>query len=403
LVQEKVREKLPSLEEEVKGQPKLCKELEGIYKALDLASIRDVVKREKGITELFREVAIPVENAKKVKLEQFRREDFASKDWAASVLENYTLIGLDTSEVRPSIHYSPAFLLVNVGYQLIRYGKGEHKEGSVPFLFTVEEISEESFDQGFSEWMLEVYRLKLEREVLKELMSKELYATSPGKISVLLDESLCLSYLASRPKGYRVHVAREARSTWNMSYSRGALFAGVYYTGANGFVLSIVRGGICFNKPSCSFCMSQAKRAGRLRFLPCVKYSPVRDRFFFNRLLDVGERSPVFKVSNKVTEDFGLDVYAFYLKVEENNVVRVEFVGKCDKRRVERLHTVVLAQSILGNGYPYVLERAHEQAVVRSYERRWIYSYISRLLSERGVEGLAYTSKKERMKRGGIA
>ena len=90
---------------------------------------------------------------------------------------------------------------------------------------------------------------------------------------------------------------------------------------------------------------------------------------------------------------------SFYLKLSSDNVVRVEFPEWC-LNYVDVIRDVVLAQSIIGRGYPYVLERAHEEAYISSRERRWVLSYIDKLIRSHGGSGIVLSGKFKRKIRG---
>ena len=104
----------------------------------------------------------------------------------------------------------------------------------------------------------------------------------------------------------------------------------------------------------------------------------VQDKILMNVYLNEGERSSVFKVKSSVVDLVGLDLLAFYIKTS-GGVMRVEFPASVSDK-VDLIHCTVLAQSILGGGYPVSLQRAHEWAVLNYNDRMVIEEEIARLL-----------------------
>ena len=67
--------------------------------------------------------------------------------------------------------------------------------------------------------------------------------------------------------------------------------------------------------------------------------------------------------------------------MSRGNVLRVEFPSNILRYiDVDTIHRAVLLESIKGNGYPYILNRAHEYAVLRWTDRDEIEDYIARFM-----------------------
>lgn len=110
------------------------------------------------------------------------------------------------------------------------------------------------------------------------------------------------------------------------------------------------------------------------------------DLLLFDHLRD-GQRSARWASMSKINVDlYGPHrVQFFYLRVG-GELARVEFPAWVAERgQIDLLHTIVYDQCQRGLGYPNVLARAHEQAVIHTDERRQIHSLIERLLIQAGV------------------
>ena len=134
---------------------------------------------------------------------------------------------------------------------------------------------------------------------------------------------------------------------------------------------------------------------------PCDLANEFLDRELFQRMLSPGWRSPIYQTNSSVPrENYGDEqqVYFYYLHAGEE-IARVEvprWVAQ-DQRLLDLGHTLILDQCQRGQGYPVAISEAHEQAVVRTSDRRLFKNMMSEALEREGQ--FAYTSEKERSKR----
>jgi hypothetical protein len=90
----------------------------------------------------------------------------------------------------------------------------------------------------------------------------------------------------------------------------------------------------------------------------------------------------------------------FYLRVGRE-LARVEFPAwVADDGHLDLVHTLVYDQCKRGQGYPNVLARAHEQAVIHSDERRQLDMLIERLLLQADVPALRSTKAAAKLRPG---
>lgn len=94
----------------------------------------------------------------------------------------------------------------------------------------------------------------------------------------------------------------------------------------------------------------------------------IADSVLMRRLLQPGERSALFlhgSPRNKVFQDRNAGVYFFFLRVNEQEITRVEIPAWLaeDPRLVDSIHASVLADARL-TGYSYVLSQAHQHVTV---------------------------------------
>lgn len=133
---------------------------------------------------------------------------------------------------------------------------------------------------------------------------------------------------------------------------------------------------------------------------PCSGLHDFVDRDLFGRLLSPGERSGLFRTRSSVVREYREHAVCFFYLNVGREIARVEvpqWVAE-DAGLVGLVHAVALDQCRRGNGYPPVIQEAHEQAVISAADRQEF-----RRLVEETLEGErlpTYTSQKQESKRG---
>jgi len=143
--------------------------------------------------------------------------------------------------------------------------------------------------------------------------------------------------------------------------------------------------------------------------------SNITDAEIFSRLLEPGSRSAIFQLNSPSSNFYTgpLSLQFFYLNVGRKGkpwIVRVEINSWTadEKTNICLLHQALLDQCRLMDSqpYPYILHRAHEEAVIYLDEKDKLTSRLSYLLQQSGVviSGESYKSsaknlpKRKRMK-----
>jgi hypothetical protein len=122
-------------------------------------------------------------------------------------------------------------------------------------------------------------------------------------------------------------------------------------------------------------------------------FRALTDRALFDELLNAEHRSACFIDSSPLNEDFkkrNHEVFFFYLKTDaRGTIARVE-VPAWVARRPEllgRVHAGILDQCRSTGGFPYVLVRAHELAVITNQDRDQLEGLIQLRLLASGLGG----------------
>lgn len=103
--------------------------------------------------------------------------------------------------------------------------------------------------------------------------------------------------------------------------------------------------------------------------------------------LEEGQRSARFASMSRINVEYYGDhrIQFFYLRVGRE-IARIEFPAwVADSGGLDQLHAIVYDQCRRGMGYPNILARAHEQAVIHGTERRHLSALIERQLAQADV------------------
>ncbi|MCR8471948.1 MAG: DNA double-strand break repair nuclease NurA [Candidatus Korarchaeota archaeon] len=255
--------------------------------------------------------------------------------------EDVTIVAIDTGRFTYGPHAIINFVVINVGYWYYRYKTKFGKCANVSRLLS--DITRDVDAQ--------IRAKEFEKEVIDSLLDE----VQGEKVFVLLDECLSLGYTLSFAEDARSEMINRVVEFIDAVMRKDAIPVGIFYTGA-----SNIYGGILMLNPS-------------------VDIPRVSDVALMNRVLDQFSRSPLFAVYNRAICDKSLKILAFYIKVEEGNILRIEFPEQL-RDRVDDIHSVVAFQSILGGGYPLALQRAHDKAVLDAECRRLILEEVCRRL-----------------------
>jgi len=127
-------------------------------------------------------------------------------------------------------------------------------------------------------------------------------------------------------------------------------------------------------------------------------YRGLTDRALFGTLGD-GERSALFVRGTGANREFrarGQSIHSFYLNTG-TDVARVEvpeWVVQC-RESLDLVHTAVYDQCRFNNGYPYVLTRADEQAVILGEEREVLEAMIVQAMARHGLDWPSLSRKAQ--------
>lgn len=283
-----------------------------------------------------------------------------------------TMLAADGSQIIPSRHRQVEFGVINISTVSMRTGSGLAPKITVTSeMLDLDLLHTEA--EAASEGYIALLRDVAERGVLALEAGKE-----PAPVITLTDGGL---ELFREPKITDIYTRKLHEYVQVMSdlMDTGAITAAYVDKPGSGLVMQML--GIASASPGTS------RSADRFRGFP--------DRLLFSELLlHPGDRSAIFQIISPTVKEFTgqLALHFFYLNISKGDhpeIVRVEIPGWVanDNEKMKLLHASLVEQAwLLANPYPYVLHRAHEEAVVTFEDSSRLEDMIIAQLLKNGVK-----------------
>jgi hypothetical protein len=296
--------------------------------------------------------------------------------------ERLTLVAADGSQIYPDRHGPAFYYVINVGSIIFRHGSGQAPTvATAPRLFYREDQVYPGGEPVTSD-LVGVQRNLAEMQALAELALAE----PPGEPSRLaLSDGPLLIWLqrVQLPVGWQERVLAEYLGCLDRLRAGGVPVAGFTSRPFSAEVTALLY-----------LAQLEPDERHAVTSLAETAYRGLTDRALFG-FLQPGERSALFVRGTAANQDFraqGHEVFFFYLNTG-GDLARVEVpewvareVGQTGNTgSLELVHAAVFEQCRLNNGYPYVLTRADEQAVILGPEREVLEEMIMRTMARHGL------------------
>ncbi|PKB69194.1 MAG: hypothetical protein BZY77_06210 [SAR202 cluster bacterium Io17-Chloro-G5] len=322
---------------------------------------------------------------------------------------DWVVAAVDGSHIDVDRHLPVACYLLNFGGCVLTYGSNPNATlFSHPYLATTPEelyISDPTNSTG--EEMISGALLGLVRTVKElETLAKTVEECPPGlPVLGLVDGSLVLWGLSGH--AYRPYVSDAIINDGLLPAMKRLEKLAETRPVALAAYVSFPRSTEAVNAVRCSLCphdnvvCTQSCNNRRSTQQPCDGANEFLDRDIFQRLLEPGWRSPVYKTNSSVSResyDEAHKVYFFYVNAgEEIGRVEVPKWVANNETLLSLTHSLVWDQCQRGQGYPVAISESHEQAVVSAGDRRVFRRLLTDSLERQGLS--AATSQKDRSKR----
>jgi hypothetical protein len=299
-----------------------------------------------------------------------------------------TLIAADGSQIYPDSHGLAFYYLINVGSIIFRHGSGLAPEVATEAQLCYTEDRLYPGGMTITSEVVSVQRDLAEMRALAGLAAAEPPDGPP--CLALADGPLVLWF-------QRPNVSEEEQAQILADYLQG--LGRVQRAGATlaGFV----------SRPRSAEVVALLYLAGStpeersdIERLADTNYRGLTDRALFGTL-GAGQRSALFVRGTPANRDFrarGHAIYFFYLNTGAD-LARVEVPEwvALEPGRLGLVHALVYDQCRFNNGYPYILTRADEQAVILGRERELLETMIVRAMIDHGLP-LPELSRKAQQK-----
>ncbi|MCL4509180.1 MAG: DNA double-strand break repair nuclease NurA [Chloroflexi bacterium] len=304
---------------------------------------------------------------------------------------DYLIVATDGSQIEPERHDLALYLLINVGWALLRYGSHAVAQlGSEPTLrFRDEELEYHVNGRRIPirEELLATLRSLFERKKLADLLLT-LDGTHPAL--GLVDGSLLDLTLSNRRQELPPTLIQELLSHFDRVRDGGCLLASYISCPASREVANFARWALCSDLPkmACRDCSSQ-----RLRGVPdCHPLDSQIDTALLPALPPY-HRSALFSPLQRLQERYGQHrISCFYLNAgPELARIEVPLWVAQDPDRLALTHSIIADQCRRGGyrgarpGYPPALIEAHEQAVVTIQDRQVLEMLLERRSAQQGL------------------
>jgi hypothetical protein len=307
---------------------------------------------------------------------------------ASDMPERVTLIAADGSQIYPDRHGLAFYYVINVGSIVFRHGSGGAPDVSTDpqLLYTEDRV----YPGGVpvSSDVVSVERDLAEMRVLAE---RSLAEPAGGPARVALGDGPLLIWLqrAAVPEAQQQQILADHLACLSRLQAGGVAVAGFVSRPYSAEVMALLY-----------LAHLESDQRGEVNSLAETDYRGLADRALFG-FLGPGERSALFVRGTAANQDFrarGHAITFFYLNTgtEWARVEVPEWVAR-DADRLDLVHSAVYDQCRFNNGYPYVLTRADEQAVILGQEREVLEGMIARAMSRHGLP-LPELSRKAQQK-----
>lgn len=313
-----------------------------------------------------------------------------------------TVVAIDGSQIMPSHHEVHSCYLINIGRAVITYGSPQLVVlDSSPHLFHGPEDIYPLVDRrrmhvddlfvGLERYLLELSAL---RDTAIEAQNRAL------PIVAFLDGSLITWSLDRMHEAYRRKYSQRLHLLLD-SFARNRIPIFGYISQSRS--TDIIN---CLRVWKCPYVQSDCHRlCGELSEddYPCSVLWPTTDRQLMQYTLPPFHRGPIFvSGSGRGVSSSGDQAICFTFVNVGKEVARVEFPRwLCtDIPLLHRSLEIAIAQAEKGPGYPIALAEAHNQAVVRSADRKRFFELLADHLIELGVPRVRVSPKESGKRRG---
>lgn len=299
-----------------------------------------------------------------------------------------TLIAADGSQIYPDRHGSLFYYAINIGAIVFHHGSGEAPIVSTdPRLFYTEDKVYPGGDPVSSD-LVNVERSVAEMQALANLLLAE---SGSGLPCLGLSDGPLLLWIerTALPSDRQADLLAAYLACLGRLRAQSLALAGFISRPHSAEVVALLY-----------LRQLDPEQRGQVAGLSETPYRGLTDRALFG-FLKPGERSALFARGTAANERYraeGHRIWFFYLNTGAD-IARIELPEwlVCRPQALSLIHAAVIDQCRFNNGYPYILTRADEQAVIQGEEREALEAMLVKAMLRHGLD-LPELSRKAQQK-----
>ena len=313
-----------------------------------------------------------------------------ARRWALAALEGRPVLAVDGSQIVPTTDYAPPVGAVQIGWFFNDRGPaangddtGRYEKDIAFEVLAPDELLDAGGDDGvFPNWRVNQERFILECAKLCEFMESCAGRPFERRPVCFLDGSLIISFAGQLRAGREHGYIQAVQGLLDCSERTETPLVGYVDNTYSRDLVTLL---------------------ATLHGLPAP--AQINDAYLLRETLpDWGDRSPFWvcarqdRLSEAGRADFYKQVCFCLARLSMGNApARLEIPRwLLESGRADEIVAVVLAEAVVGSGYPYVLEAADVTAVIQQQDRQRFYRLYQDFLQE---QGLAMTvTRKQRSK-----
>lgn len=307
-------------------------------------------------------------------------------DWAKKILLQKTVVATDGSQIYSSQEYSIPVALIHVARCRNDHSieKKYSKDSIIKILSPEELLLEDSGRKRktFSQEPVDCERFKMECDLLTQEM--EIIKNEIPKIVkayFIMDGSLILSFIdRSNPKIQEGHLHSLKEIITKSRKTKYPLIGYVDSSRAKDVVNMVA-----------------SLSPITLKSINYISDSTVLEKYIKEILgnnMKFGDRTcsficdrnePIYK---KYPSEIEQRIAFFYIKLNSEQLARVEFPDYFLNKEeiIDEIANIVIAESIIGQGYPHIIDQVHHAAVIHAKERSKFYRLFQKFCTDEKLQ-----------------
>ena len=294
-----------------------------------------------------------------------------------------TIVAGDGSQIYPDTHGAALYYLINIGTIIFRHGTGQ-----APIVATTPEVNGEAEKLYEDDELVSLPLINARRNLAELVKISELAMTEVQQCATvaLMDGILALwTHVEGISKDQQDQLERDYIRHLDQLRDTAVVLGSFVSRPRSTLVAALVRLAT-FDDPDKALASVVNDRT--------PPFNGLHDTTIFLSMLEPGQRTALFEVApgwNTTYRERGHSIHFFYVNVGDaarSELARVEvplWVAQ-DRSALGLIHAAIVEQCKVSSGYPYVLARAHEIAVVTNAERAEFEKMIAMQLTHLGIE-----------------